>query len=83
MVSKDKWVATMQSMRVFDFNHTKIVFSSTMIGFKPITVEEHYFHILIPNKAILDYVLSDPVVLRFMTVCINDPRNNSCISCGR
>jgi hypothetical protein len=42
-VSKDKWVATTQPMLVFDFNHTKFVFSSTMIGIKPITIEEHCF----------------------------------------
>jgi hypothetical protein len=54
-----------------------------MTGIKPIIVKEHYFHILIPSKVILDYVFNDPIVLRFMIICINDPRNNSCISCGR
>jgi hypothetical protein len=43
LVSKDKWVATMHSTHVFDFNHTEIVFLSTTIGIKPITIEEHYF----------------------------------------
>jgi hypothetical protein len=70
-------------MHVFDFNHTKIVFSSIMIGIKLITIEEHFFQILIHIKAILNYVFNDSVVLRFMTVCINGPHNNSYISCGR
>jgi hypothetical protein len=73
----------MYPMRVFNFNHTKLVFSSTMIGIKPITIEEHYFKILIPGKVTLNYVFNDHVVLRFVSLCINDPCNNSCISCGR
>jgi hypothetical protein len=81
-VSNDKWVATTQSMRVFDFNHTKFIFSSTLIQIKPIIIEEYYFNILIPGKVILDYIFNDPVVLRFMSFCINSHRNNSCISCG-
>jgi hypothetical protein len=82
-VSKDKWDATTQPMRVFNFNHTKLVFSCTMIGIKPITIKEHYFKILIPDKVILNYVFNDLVVFSFVSLCINDPRNNSCISCGR
>jgi hypothetical protein len=35
----------------------------TMIGIKPITIEEHCFKILILGKVILDYVFNDPVVL--------------------
>jgi hypothetical protein len=70
-------------MRVFDFNHTKFVFSSTMIGIKPITIEEHCFQILIPGNVILDFVFNDLVVHRFMSFYINSPRNNSCISYGR
>jgi hypothetical protein len=54
-----------------------------MIGIKPITIEEHYFKILIPDKVILNYIFNDPVVLRFVSFYINGPRNNSCISCGR
>jgi hypothetical protein len=68
-------------MLVFDFNYTKLVFSSTKIGIKPITIEEYYFRILIPCKVILDYVINDLIELRFMSFCINGPRNNSCISC--
>jgi hypothetical protein len=41
------------------------------------------FKILIPDKVILDYIFNDAVVLRYLSLCINDPRNNSCISCGR
>jgi hypothetical protein len=82
-VSKDKWITTMQLMRVFDFNHTKSVFPSTMIGIKPIAIEEHCFDILIPDKVILDYIFNDTVVLRFVSFCINNPSNNTCISCGR
>jgi hypothetical protein len=44
----------------FDFNHTNLVFSSTMIGIKPITIEEHYFKIIIYGKVILNYVFNDP-----------------------
>jgi hypothetical protein len=54
-----------------------------MIGIIPITIEQHYFKILIPGKVILSYVFNDPVVLRFMSLCINDPHNNSYISYGR
>jgi hypothetical protein len=68
---------------MFDFKHTKFIFSSTMVGIKPITIEEHCFKILIPSKVILNYVFNDLIVLRFMSFCINSPRNNSCISCGR
>jgi hypothetical protein len=64
-------------MHMFDFNHTKLVFSSNMIGIKPITIDEHFFKILIPGKVILDYVFNDPIVLRFESLCINDPHNNS------
>jgi hypothetical protein len=53
-----------------------------LIQIKPITIEEHCFKILIPDKVILDYVFNDPIVLRFMSFYINDSRNNSCISCG-
>jgi hypothetical protein len=63
-------------MRVFVFNHTTLVFSSTMIEIKPITIEEHCFKIFIPSKVILDYVFNDPVVLRFISLCINGPHNN-------
>jgi hypothetical protein len=45
-----------------------------MIGIKPITIEEHCFKILIPEKVILDYVFNDLVVFRFMSFCINGPR---------
>jgi hypothetical protein len=83
LVRNDKWVATKQLMCVFDFNHTKLVFSSIMIGIKPITIEEHCFKIIIPDKVILDYIFNDPVVHRFVSLCINDPCNNSCIGCGR
>jgi hypothetical protein len=82
LVSKDKWVRTTQLVHVFDFNHAIFSFSSTMIGIKLITIEEHYFKILIPNIVILDCVFNDPVVLRFVSFCINDPHNNSCISSG-
>jgi hypothetical protein len=81
-MSKDTWVTTMQPMHVFDINHTKFVFSSTMIGIKLITIEEHYFKILIPDKVILNYVFNNPVVLSFVSFCINNPRNNSYINCG-
>jgi hypothetical protein len=47
-----------------------------MIEIKPITIEEHCFKILIPDKVILDYVFNDPVVLRFISLCINGPHNN-------
>jgi hypothetical protein len=73
---------TTQSTHVFDFNHTKIVFSSAMIGIKPITIKEHCFQILIPGKPVLDYVFNDPIVLRFVTVCIKGSRSNTYISCG-
>jgi hypothetical protein len=53
-----------------------------MIGIKPITIEEHYFKILIPSKVILDYVFNDPIVPRFMSFWIKNARNNSCISYG-
>jgi hypothetical protein len=82
LVSKDKWVTTTKPMRLFDFNHTKFVFSSTMIGIKPITIKEHCLKILIPGKVILDYVFNDAIILRFVSFCINGPRNNSCISCA-
>jgi hypothetical protein len=82
LVSKDKWVATTQPIRVFDFNHFKFVFSSTMIGIKPITIKEDNFKLFISDKSILDYVFNDPVILSFISLCINGPRNNSCISCG-
>jgi hypothetical protein len=36
----DKWVATTELIHVFDFNHTKFVLSSTMIGIKLITIIE-------------------------------------------
>jgi hypothetical protein len=68
-------------MYMLDFNHTKFVFSSTMIGIKPITIKEHCFKILIPGKVIVNYVFNDPVLLRFMSFYINNPRNNSYISC--
>jgi hypothetical protein len=54
-----------------------------MIGIKPITIKEHCFEILIPDKFILNYVFNDPVILRFVSFCINSPYNNSCIGCGR
>jgi hypothetical protein len=53
-----------------------------MLEIKPITIEQHYFKILIPDKVILDYVFNDPMVLRFVIFCINNPHNNSCISCS-
>jgi hypothetical protein len=52
LVSKDKWVTTTQPIHVFDFNHAKFIFSSTKIGIKPISIEEHCFKILIPGKVI-------------------------------
>jgi hypothetical protein len=52
----------MQLISMFDFNHTKLVFLSTMIEIKPITIEERYFKILIPDKVILDYVFIDSIV---------------------
>jgi hypothetical protein len=61
-LAKDKCVTTMQLISMFDFNHTKLVFLSTMIEIKPITIEERYFKILIPDKVILDYVFIDSIV---------------------
>jgi hypothetical protein len=50
LVSKDKWVATTQLIRVFDLNHAKLVFLSAMIRIKPITIEEDYLSLLFPAK---------------------------------
>jgi hypothetical protein len=69
-------------IHVFDFNHAKLVFLSTIIGVKPITIEEDYFELLIPGKAVLNYVFNDSILLSFVSF-INDPRNHSSISCGR
>jgi hypothetical protein len=69
---KNKWVTTRQPIHMFDFNQTNLVFLSTMIGIKPITIIEQYFKNLIPDKVILNYVFNDPIVLNFVSLCIND-----------
>jgi hypothetical protein len=65
---------------VFDFLHTELVLSNSVVVIKPITVKKDYFKVLILDETKLKDFVNDPIITSFMSFSVDCPNHNSTIN---